>query len=323
MEMLTSSDHEFLSSCPITQTDIWAEFQRSLGKEVTALEGKGWKCLLIKQNTRLGSYWLAPYGPFLSDSKSLPEALRTIKLEAKKINLSWVTIEPFSRNLSYDPNKLGLKPAEKSYNPAHTVINDLGLVEASRWSALSPTYRNLINRSERRGLTFKSSTNPADINIFGGMIKKVAGRKKISLHDSNYFEVQSKILMPKKSSVLELAYFEEKPVAGAVILQSGDTAHYAYAGSYPEARKLEAGTVLLWHAMQNAKNRGVRWFDLFGVAPPDAPSSHPWTGFSTFKRKFGGEDIELGGTWQLPVNQARYKAYRASLPIMRRLQKIK
>lgn len=323
MEMLTSSDHEFLSSRPITQTGVWAEFQKSLGKEATVLEGKGWHCLLIKQSTKLGSYWLAPYGPFLSDSKSLAEALQTIKFEANKRSLSWVTVEPFGRNLSDDPRKLGLGLAEKSYNPAHTVINDLGIDEAKCWSELSPTYRNLINRAERRGLRFKSSTNPTDIKIFNGMIKKVAGRKKISLHNSKYFEVQSKILMPKKSAVLELAYFEEKPVAGAIILQSGNTAHYAYAGSYPEARKLEAGTVLLWHAMQNAKNRGVRWFDLFGVAPPDASSSHPWSGFSTFKRKFGGVDIELGGTWQLPVNRTRYKAYRASLPIMRRLQKIK
>lgn len=320
-QMLTSSNHEFLNYCPITQTKDWAEFQKSLGKEVSWLERKGWHCLLIKQKTKLGSYWLAPYGPFLSDNKAFPEALKTIKNEAKKQNISWVTVEPFGRKLSYDPKKLGLKAVEKSYNPAFTVVNDLGIDEAKRWSALSPTFRNLINRSGKRGLNFRTSTDPSEINIFTDMLDKVAKRKKINLHNEKYFKTQAKILMPAKSAFLELAYYENKPVASALILQNGKVAHYAYAGSYPEARKLEAGTVLVWQAMQNAAKRGVRWFDLFGVAPPDAPTGHPWLGFSTFKRKFGGEDIILGDTWQLPINQARYKAYRASLPLMRQIQR--
>lgn len=323
MEMLTSSDHEFLNNCPITQSEVWAQFQKTLGKEVTKLEGKGWSCLFIRQTTKLGDYWLAPYGPFLSESKKLPEALEAIKKEARRKGLSWITIEPFGRNLSCDPRKLGLKPAEKSYNPAYTVINDLSLDEARRWSALSPTFRNLINRAERRGLSFRTSTDPPEIKLFTDMIGVVASRKNISLHNAKYFKTQAETLMPDEAAFLELAYSEGKPVASALILQNGKTAHYAYAGSYPEARKLEAGTVLVWQAMQNAAKRGVRWFDLFGVAPPDAPSSHPWLGFSNFKRKFGGEEIELGGTWQLPVNQARYRAYRASLPIIRRVQKIR
>jgi lipid II:glycine glycyltransferase (peptidoglycan interpeptide bridge formation enzyme) len=323
IRMLTSSNHEFLTNLPVTQTSDWVRFQESLGKKTVSFEGDGWSCLLIRQATKLGDYWLAPYGPFLSKPNKLPQALETIKKEAVKHGISWVSVEPFGRGLDYEPKKLGLKRAEKSYNPAHTAINDLGLEEAKRWSALSPTFRNLINRAERRGLSFRTSNDPGEINLFTDMLDKVASRKKISLHDAKYFKIQAETLMPKKSAFLELAYFEDKPIASALILQNGKTAHYAYAGSYPEARKLEAGTVLVWQAMQNAKKRGARWFDLFGVAPPDASSSHPWAGFSTFKRKFGGEDIALGGTWQLPVNQGRYKAYRASLPIMRRLQKIK
>ena len=321
--MLVSSNHKFLNFCPITQSDAWAELQKSLGKEVVRLKGKGWSCLLIKQSTGLGDYWLAPYGPFLKDKGALPEALDTIRREAKKKGLSWVTVEPFGNDLNYSAKTLGLKKAEKSYDPAQTVVNDLGLDEAKRWSALSATFRNLINRAEKRGLSFRTSTEPKDIKLFTDMLGEVANRKKITLHNADYFKNQAEALMPKGAAFLELAYWEGKPVAGAIILQNGKVAHYAYAGSHTQARKAEAGTVLVWQAMQNAFGRGVRWFDLFGVAPPDAPASHPWAGFSTFKRKFGGEDVLLGGTWQLPVNQARYKAYRASLPLMRRLQKIR
>ncbi len=301
----------------------WAEFQRALGKKVTELEGKGWNCLLIEQRTRLGQYWLAPYGPLLFDPNALPDALQTIKTEAKKNGLAWVVIEPFGRNLHYDAAALGLKRAQKSYNPEYTVVNDLSLDQAARFSALSPTYRNLINRAERRGLSFRSSTDPAEIGIFTDMISAVESRNRVSLHDTAYFEAQAKVLMPKDQETLEIAYFDDQPVASCVVVRNGPIAHYVYAGSYPEARKLEAGTVLLWHAMQNAAKQGAHWFDLFGVAPPDAPSNHPWRGFSTFKRKFGGQDIHLGGTWELPINVPQYKAYRAILPIVRKLQKLR
>ncbi len=321
--MLKSSDHPFLDNCPAMQSSGWAEFQRGLGKNVTELEGKDWKCLLIEQRTRLGRYWLAPYGPVLSSPKALPDALQTIKVKAKEQGLAWVVIEPFGQNLNYDQKTLALRRAKKSYDPEYTVVNNLSLDEAKRFSALSPTYRNLINRAERRGLSFRSSTDPAEINIFTDMISTVENRNRVSLHNATYFKAQAKALMPKNQETLEIAYFEGKPVASCAILRNGPVAHYAYAGSYPEARKLEAGTVLLWHAMQNTAAQGVKWFDLFGVAPPDAPSSHPWHGFSTFKRKFGGQDIHLGGTWELPIEKPKYLAYRAALPVIRKLQKLR
>lgn len=320
--MLITSNNAFLDHSPVMQSDAWAEFQQALGKKVTKMEGLNWSCILIEQQTRLGRYWLAPYGPFLADPASLPEALKAIKDEAQKKNLAWVVVEPYGRNLSFKESALGIQPAIKNYNPAHTVINDLGLDDAVRWSALSPTYRNLINRAENRGLTFTTSTNPHDIHIFTDMIDTVAKRKGVSLHNARYFEVQAKSLMPVGAAVLEISHYEGKPVASALILQHGAIAHYAYAGSHPEARKVEAGTVLLWQSMQNAKKRGIELFDMFGVAPLNVSTSHPWQGFSNFKRKFGGEDLLLGGTWEIPINQIRYQAYRAALPFVRKFQKI-
>lgn len=321
--MLLSSDHPFLAQRPAMQSSAWAEFQRALGKPVTELEGKGWKCLLIEHQTKLGRYWLAPYGPVLTDPGALPAALQVIVAAAKKNELAWVVIEPFGRNLKYDTKILGMRQAHKSYNPAHTVVNDLSLDQNVRFSALSPTFRNLINQAGKRGLSFRSSSDPFEITILSDMLDSVAWRKSISLHNTAYFQAQAKVLMPKAQETLELAYYENKPVASCIILREGPVAHYPYAGSYPEARKLEAGTVLLWHAMQNTAKQGVKWFDLFGVAPPDAPANHPWQGFSTFKRKFGGTDVQLGGTWELPIQTVRYRAYRASLPAMRRLQNIR
>src|SRR5207253_9747167 len=73
---------------------------------------------------------------------------------------------------------------------------------------------------------------------------------------------------------------------------------------------LVAGPRLLWQMIGYAKARGAATFDFWGVIPDDNPS-HPWAGFSRFKKAFGGRLLERAGTWELPVRMARYRAYAA------------
>jgi lipid II:glycine glycyltransferase (peptidoglycan interpeptide bridge formation enzyme) len=69
----------------------------------------------------------------------------------------------------------------------------------------------------------------------------------------------------------------------------------------------------------DAKARGKQHFDYYGVAPPHAPKTHKWAGFSQFKRSFGGREVEYAGTWEIPIKLARYQAYRLFI----KLQQVK
>jgi lipid II:glycine glycyltransferase (peptidoglycan interpeptide bridge formation enzyme) len=87
---------------------------------------------------------------------------------------------------------------------------------------------------------------------------------------------------------------------------SAKTRYYAHAGSFDEARKLQANSPLLTYLIIDAKKSGMKIFDFYGVSPANEPSN-PWAGFSKFKRSFGGYDKKFSGTWEFPLNKLNYK----------------
>lgn len=67
--------------------------------------------------------------------------------------------------------------------------------------------------------------------------------------------------------------------------------------------------ILVTSMMQDAHEAGLREFDLYGVVPPEV-RDHAWSGFSDFKRSFGGRQVDFSGTWELPVKPVSYALYR-------------
>ena len=57
-----------------------------------------------------------------------------------------------------------------------------------------------------------------------------------------------------------------------------------------------------------AKEAGKKRFDFWGVTTSEDPS-HPWYGFTQYKKSFGGELVTYSGTYDLVTNAAKYKAY--------------
>ncbi|MEK7143873.1 MAG: peptidoglycan bridge formation glycyltransferase FemA/FemB family protein, partial [Patescibacteria group bacterium] len=45
--------------------------------------------------------------------------------------------------------------------------------------------------------------------------------------------------------------------------------------------------LLQWEAIKEAKNRGCRFYNFWGIAPENNPK-HPWAGLTLFKKGFGG-----------------------------------
>ncbi|HSN36874.1 MAG TPA: peptidoglycan bridge formation glycyltransferase FemA/FemB family protein, partial [Arthrobacter sp.] len=90
---------------------------------------------------------------------------------------------------------------------------------------------------------------------------------------------------------------------------SADTRTYAHAALDDAHRKLSAGIPLLVTLMADARDKGLKHVDLWGVAPADQPD-HKWAGFTAFKKSFGGREVAYPGTWDLPVRTVHYNAYQ-------------
>jgi len=303
------------------QSALWADFQESIGHRPHFISGAGWSCLLLERQAPIGRYLFAPYGPTVTTAK--PSAVfDSIKTYAESQKTDWLRLEPLFKNLALGKQlsairSAGGRPSPNEVEPHLTRVIDLTRPEEEILASLSQTTRNIIRRNRReKTLTFKTSRDPADVSLFTEMLDKVARRKGVGFFTADYYHKQAETLMPPGMLVLEIAYDNERPVGTTMIHDFGGLSSYTYAAALPEARDKNVSALLLWQAMVNAKDRGNTAIDLFGIAPDDAGPAHPWSGFSDFKKKFGGQVEERLGTWDIPLT-GKYRLYRSALSAKR------
>lgn len=293
----------------------WAKFQQSAGLSYHLLGGEGWTCLILIKANRIGKYLFAPYGPTLNRADDWSNCRQALVSLAKQSGASWIKFEPICRDgnlaeLKHQLLKSGSRPAIHNVEPDITRVLSLDLSEDELLASVATQTRSRVKKSRAdESLSFKTSTNPDDIEIFISMLQTVSERNKVFFHDPEYFRLQAKTLMAANMMVIEIAYVSGRPTACAVIHSYGQKASYTYAASLPEARQNNLAEILLWHVLINAKSRGAQEIDLFGSAPDDASPDHPWYGFSLFKKKFGGRLVEQAGTWDMSITK-KYQLYR-------------
>lgn len=296
------------------QSAEWESFQQTLGYKTYTLQGEGWSCLLVQRSSRLGTYLLAPYGPTVTTAPELSDALTAIVAHGREVGVDWIRLEP-CLDMRHDtkvqlPAGVKTVKAPHQMNPELTMLVDLTPSEDDILAKVSQSTRSYIRKNQREHmLTFKTSTNPNDIDLFVDMLQAVSDRSRAHFYSRDFFTKQAQALMPTGMMRLELTLQDGKPIASAVMHYFNDVATYTYAASLPEARTTNASALLLWQAMMNSKAAGMHTVDLFGIAPDDASSQHPWYGFTSFKKKFGGTAVHRGVTTDIPLRPI-YRLYR-------------
>lgn len=290
------------------QSSHWAAFQAALGQTVFYAHGRGWRCLAIVEQARTGRRIYCPYGPTAASAQSLNLALQALHTLARRQRALFVRVEPFLPKGRIGLAAMGLKPALKNIQPPQTWVQDLTKSTDTLLAEMTPTNRNLFNTAPKKELSFHASSEPADIKIFLKMIHSVAAHTGMKPHTDTYYRTMAQTLLPRKAAKLYVAEHKGQPVGAAIAFDSPTTRYYAHAGNLLEARKLHAGSPLVTTMMLDAKKQGQATFDFVGVAPL-GQKDHPWNGFSTFKRSFGGEYVAYRGTWELPAHPF-YQLYR-------------
>lgn len=291
----------------ILQSTVWSEFQQSLGRNIYFEFSNHWSWVGFEHSQKGFRYLFIPYGP--TASLNTVEAMQSVVARATKEGFDFVRVEPMGKIGVDDLD--GINGVEvQEVEPKHTQIINLQEDEQQLRRALNSGHRNLINGAERRGLTVRVSENNADFEVFLGMLHDTAKRSKVKFHDDDYFWMTKSVLGNKGFAKLYMVDSAEQPVAGALFYDYNGVRYYAHAGAYQELnRKLNGSVVLLWAAILDAKQAGMYKVDLWGVAPND-DSGHKWTGISKFKKGFGGHTVNHLGTFDIPINQSKYKAYR-------------
>lgn len=288
------------------QSRAWGQFQLALGREPVWAKGEGWQWLAGIRVSRGLRYLMCSYGPAAKNSAAMTTALRSIMTAASELNIDFVRIEPQTYATAEQLQKLGARQISEA-DPEHTRIIDLKQDEKALRAGLASGHRNLINGTERRGITIKAMTNAAGVDILYPMLQDTAKYAHVTFYPKAYY--QTLIDELGTASCLYVAEAGGQPIAAALFYNWGGTRYYAHAGAYQEAnRRIKASVSLVWRAITDAKALKMQRFDLWGTAP-EGDTKHPFAGITKFKAAFGGEPVDYLGTWDIPLKRHKYKAY--------------
>ena len=145
-------------------------------------------------------------------------------------------------------------------------------------------------------------------------------RDNFGIHELKYYLRIKDLFEKSGQAALLTAYFEEKPIAGIIVMSQGKNAWYMYGASTGEERNRMPTYLLQWEAMKWAKTKGCSEYDLWGIPDHDEDelerlftekNQHDglW-GVYRFKRGFGGTIHRSVGAWDKPYHRGLYSLYQ-------------
>ncbi len=304
---------------PITQSREWENLQQALGETSFYREEKQFRYLAIKKSTPLGAYLYLPYGPVAETNASSKAALKDIKELAVTERAFFIRIEPQNPDYIRDFPK----NTQKSHdlNPKETWVLDLeGTDEEYKMRLPSRLLRYYRNR-EKNGLKIETSKNPDDIKYLLELQKALAKEKNISTFSENYLKTE----LAQPFATLYLVKYQnpetknEELVAAGLVFDHGKTRYNLQGAQSEQGRKLHATGILTIQLIEDARAKGLKFFDFWGIAPEGAPDTHPWAGFTNFKKTFNGYEVDYAGTHDIVLNPVKYKLYQLLRSIRRRI----
>lgn len=306
---------------PITQSKSWQILQDSLGEKNIFKQEKSYQYLAIVKSTPVGNYLYCPYGPVADDAKSFKAALDSLKEDAKKINAIFIRIEPFETSLKkYLP-----KTAKKTIdlNPKETWILDLTGEDDDLKSKLPSRLLRYHKAAAKKGITIEKTHQPDDIKHLLTLQTALAAKKGINTFSEEYLKTE----LEQPFSTLYLLKYQNPETNQAEIIAAGlvfddETTRYNLQGAQSDTgRGLHATGILTIELILDAKEKGLKKFDFWGIAPENAPKSHPWAGFTNFKKTFAGAELDHAGTYDIVLSPTKYHLYQLVRKMNRRIRK--
>ncbi|MBR3176076.1 peptidoglycan bridge formation glycyltransferase FemA/FemB family protein [Candidatus Saccharibacteria bacterium] len=314
---------------PITQSKAWQKLQEDLGETSFFEQTENYQYLVILKKTPVGNYLYLPYGPVVKSETSLKESLKSLKNLAAKHRAIFIRIEPQNPNLISNPPKNIIKT--KDLNPKDTWVLDLSQSEAEIIKNFSQGTRTRYNTYAKKGLSVKTTKNPDDIRYLVNLQQKLAKNKHIHAYPEAYLKKELeqpfatlylvKYRTPNDSEPSPNSPPEDSVLAASLFFDHQNTRYYMQSAADGEYKKLPATVALLTKAIFDAKEKGIKYFDFWGIAPDGASDDHPWKGFTEFKKSFGGYPVHYAGTYDVVLSPSKYKLYQLSRRANRVLRK--
>ena len=298
------------------QTQAWGDFQKSQNHEVFYEETEKYSFLAILDHTPLGNYLFVPYGPHAQTKKDLKTSILALKQLAARKNAIFIRIEPIIKLSNSDIKSLKLQKT-KDIEPKHTQIINLDRPETEILAEIQKEKVRHWRNHKNKKMVVKTTQDPTKIDILYNFYAQTAKNNHFIPHDRKYLADQ----LAQKFATLYYIELDGEPIAASIIYDDKTTRYYAHAAADYEHRRFYGNAILVIQMIIDAKAAGKKSFDLWGVTPSKDPNDS-WFGFTSFKKSFGGTEVEYAGTYDLPINPAKYAIYKILRQVNLKIRKI-
>lgn len=263
----------------------------------------------IVKPARRGRYLEIPGGPLLdwSNQAEASQFMTEIRPIAAKENCVFVRMRP---NISDTPEHrklfadLQLIPSPMHLHAEHTVMLDLTQSEDQLLAGMRRQTRYEVRRADKLGIKITSSSETSAFEEFYQAQLDTAKRQNFIPPTQEFILAQHQAF--GDAAKIYRAQLNGKTLAYGLIILYPPEAIYHEAASTPEGRSLPGAYALQWQVIKDAKAAGLTRYNLFGIAPPNA-ENHRYAGVTTFKKGFGGTEVDYIPAQDLIIDPARYQ----------------
>ncbi len=167
-------------------------------------------------------------------------------------------------------------------------VLDLDRSEEELLSGMRKTTRYLIRQAEKLGVKIVKSKKTDDLDDFLKIYIETARRHHFVKHTGIKEEYEE--LLKENNILLFKGYNNDILLSAALIIFYNNQAIYHHSASLQQ--KIPVNYLLQWEVIKEAKKRGCKIYNLWGIAP-NKSSRHPWRGLTLFKQGFGGRQVEF------------------------------
>lgn len=263
--------------------------------------------LVLSTHAKRGDFLFLPYGPVGNITKILKPLTEYLKTFAKENKYDFIRISPFIENNKVNRGVF----SENNYRhaPIHvlaetTWLLDLEKSEEELLMAMNKNHRNLIRRCEKEGVRIKKLDNLNALEEFNKLHDFTAKRHHFHRFSNDYVKKEFEAFIPDNEVIVWKAYLPDgKLDTSAVIYYYGNMACYRHGASLVQNNKIPTSYLLQWESIKEAKSRGMKYYNFWGIAPDNADKNHPFKGITHFKKGFSGFQKDLLPAYDLPITK--------------------
>lgn len=177
------------------------------------------------------------------------------------------------------------------------------------------TTRYLIRQAQKnKDIEVIQSQKVEDIKKFNDLYRETVDRQQFAPFSLNFLKNEFSAFNKDAEITIFLGKYKKEIISSGIFIFWQGIGFYHQGASSLKYPKIPVSYLLQWEAIREAKRRGCKKYNFWGIAPLTSDfklqkPNHPWAGLTLFKIGFGGYEKDYVNTQDLPISFKYWLTY--------------